>query len=270
MENTPHTSPGPEDATTLDSLFAGSLTCRQHRHGYRFSVDAVLLAHFVRPGKGAALLDLGTGSGIIPLIVSYRSGKRLRRIVGIELQSGLAALARENFAGMPAAIRPALIEGDIREIKRLIAAESYDLVLCNPPFYPLGSGRRSRSEEEDLARHEVAGKLEDFLAAAAYAVKNRGTVALVYPAARSGELLLATAAKRLQAKRAQYVYSYPDHRQPARLLLLTCCKNGGGGLRVEPPLYIYDQKNGAFSEKMAHFYAPNSPEESRQSRADQG
>jgi tRNA1Val (adenine37-N6)-methyltransferase len=241
-----------------DSLFAGELLLRQHRRGYRFSLDAVLLAHFVTPGRAATVIDLGTGCGVIPLILRYRHGPRLRRLIGIEIQTGLAQLARKNFTapggGGP---QPLLIEGDLREIATLLSPESADLVLGNPPYYPLGSGRGCRDDEADLARHEVLGTLDDFLAAAAFAVKNRGTVAMVYPAGRSAELLAAAERYRLRAKRLQFVYSYPESAQSAGLVLLACGKNAGSGVRVLPPFYVYQQKNGAFSEKMQHFYAPN-------------
>ena len=242
---------------SLDHLFCGDLLCRQHRHGYRFSVDAVLLAHFVDPGKCPTILDLGTGCGIIPLILSYRHGHQLHKVIAIEAQQGLAQLAKENLEQITPAKTCSVIHGDVQKIAALVEPESFDGVVCNPPYYPVQAGRGCSRTEADLARHEVLGRLEDFLAAAAFAVKNRGRVYLVYPAERSVELLVLASRQRLQAKKVQYIYSYPDDRQNARLLLLECVKNGGSGVEILAPFHIYRQKNGAFSEQMEHLYAPN-------------
>lgn len=240
-----------------DSLFNGDLVLRQHRLGYRFSIDAVLLAHFVQCSKGISLLDLGTGCGVIVLILFYRYGNSLDRAVGIEIQAELAQRARENMLVNGCQERGSIIVGDLRQYSSLIAPECFDVVVCNPPFFALGSGRASSSTEARLARHQVLAGLEDFLAAAAYAVRNRGTVAIIYPAEKIAEAIILGKGQRLEIKRLRFVYSYPGKNEQARLVLVEYCKNGGEGSEVVSPLYIYQQKNGAFTEEMENFYKAN-------------
>lgn len=240
-----------------DSLYNGELVLRQHRLGYRFSIDAVLLAHFVQYSKGMSVLDLGTGCGVILFILLYRYGNRLDRAVGIEIQADLAQRARENFVVNGCEEKGSIIEGDFRQYSSLIAPESFDLVVCNPPFFALGSGRVSCSAQAKLARHQILAGLEDVFAAAAYAVRNRGTVAIIYPAEKIGEAIILGKKQRLEIKRLRFVYSYPENNEKARLVLIEYCKNGGEGSEVVSPLYLYQQKNGAFTAEMENFYQAN-------------
>ncbi|HFQ89412.1 MAG TPA: methyltransferase domain-containing protein, partial [Desulfobulbus sp.] len=176
-----------QPAITEDSLFQGRLVCRQHADGYRFSVDAVLAAHFCHPGSGATVLDLGAGCGVIGLILAHRHAHV--RVTGIELQPGLAALAAENIRRNAMQDRVRIVEGDARQIGRVLAPESFDLVVCNPPYRGLGSGRASSAGEAAIARHELRATLADMVGAAAFCVRNRGGVVFVYPAARMATLL---------------------------------------------------------------------------------
>ncbi len=237
-----------------DTLFDGKLHCLQHRDGYRFSIDPVLLAHFVRLAKDEIVLDLGAGCGVLGLILLYRASDRIRSLTAFELQPGLASLARENVILNQFQGQMKVVEGNLRDLKKKLKPESYSTVVCNPPFYPVGCGRPSANKESEIARHQVACTLPDIVAAAATAVKNRGKIYLIYPAEGLGSLLALLPRQRLTAKRLQLVYSYPDSPTGARLLLLEAVKNGGEGIEILPPFYVYDCKNGAYSEAMKQFY----------------
>ena len=250
----------PFDNISRDSLFDGELICHQYQKGYRFSIDPVLLAHFVTVKKGDSVLDLGSGSGIIPMILLYRHKELIRRVVGIEVQQELADLATTNVTANSFAGLARIIHGDIKKIDTLITAESYDTVVCNPPFYAMASGRVSQNQQNMLARHQVSGTLEDFLCAAAFAVKNGGEVYFIYPAERIGECISQAEKYRLETKTLQFIYSYPQARDAARLVLIRWCKNGGRGTEVLPPLYIYAQKNGDYSREIQKYYQANSEE----------
>lgn len=240
-----------------DTLFDGKLHCLQHRDGYRFSIDPVLLAHFVRLTQDENVLDLGAGCGVLGLILLYRAQDRIRSLTAFELQSGMAALARENIKLNQFQKQMTVLEGDLRNIKHYLEPESFSSVVCNPPFYLLGGGRVSADKESEIARHQIACTLSDVLIALAMAVKNRGKVYLVYPAEKLGALLGLLPKQRLTAKRVQFVYSYPNSVDGARLVLLEAIKNGGEGLEVLPPFYIYEQKNGVYTEAMQQFYESN-------------
>jgi len=245
------------DTISRDSLFDGELICLQHEEGYRFSLDAVLLAHFVAVRQHDRILDLGTGSGIISMILLYRWRNRIDEVCGIEIQQGLAELARKNFQANDLEKPGRIVQGDIKKIETLTKPEVYDKIVCNPPFYTQASGRTNRNPEAQLARHQILATLEDFLSAAAFAVKNGGTVFFVYPAELLCEFVSFAQKCRLAVKKIQLVYSYPHKTAPARLVLIQCLKNGGRGTEILPPFYIYCQKNGEFSSEMQQFYRKN-------------
>ena len=234
-----------------DTLFNGHLICRQHRDGYRFSVDAVLLAHFCHPAKQGKVLDLGCGCGVIGLILCHRFPQL--RVTGLELQPALAELAQNNAQANNFQERLLVEQGDLRKIKEYLPPESYDLVLSNPPYYPSGSGRINREGECMLARHEVTVDPHSLIAAAAFTVKNRGKVACIYPAERLATLTNAMLHKRLVPKRIQPIYSYPEDDR-AKLVLIEAVKNGGEGIMLLPPLYLYQYPNGPYSAALAGMY----------------
>lgn len=246
-----------EQKYSEDSLFDGRLICRQHRRGYRFSLDAVLLAHFVNPCPKARVLDLGGGCGVISLILAYRFHDI--RITVLELQTGLVDLIKENIIkndeqGNRYRERIEVVNGDLRSIDRFVRAGVFDWVVCNPPYRKTGSGRINPSSEEAMARHELQADLKAVVAACTFAVRTRGRVAVVYPASRGVSLLYEMRCSGLEAKRLQVVYSYPGSE--AKLLLVEAVKGGGEELTVAAPFYVYQEKDSSYSPEMAAYYAP--------------
>ncbi len=243
--------PGAAAKLTKDTLYGGRLVCRQYKQGYRFSIDAVLAAHFCRPGRTDRILDLGAGSGIIGLILAFRHPAV--SVTGLEFQPDLVCLARDNVDRNNLARRFTIIEGDLRDNSSLLPAESFDLVVGNPPYRQPGRGRVSQDDQRARARHEIDSNLDDVVRAAALAVKNRGPVVFVYPAARTVALLVSLKNHRLEPKRLQPVYSYPGARQ-ARLILVEAMKNGGEDLQIMAPFFIYTVQNGHYSAEMQKLY----------------
>lgn len=244
----------PEQSVSCDTLYDGDIICYQHQNGYRFSIDSVLLANFLTVRRDDKLLELGGGCGVVSLIILYRWLYLVGGISAIEIQPALAELARQNFVVNGFEEKATSIEGDIREIKTLVGPESYDMVISNPPFYLPSAGRMNRNREAQQARHQLNGKVVDFFAAAAFAVKNGGSFFCIYPADRVAELLAVSAIHKLIAKKIQFIYSYPDDNMTARLVLTEFKKNGGEGMEVLPPFYIYGQRNGDYSSEMKRFY----------------
>lgn len=238
-----------------DSLFDGRLVCLQHRQGYRFSIDAVLAAHFQPPARDSSLLDLGCGCGVIGLIAMYRWGRRIRHLAALEVQPQLAELARRNFRENGFNGKCRVILGDLKNILEYLEPESFSQVICNPPFYKEGSGRQNIDGESMLARHQILAGLDDTIAAAAAVLRSGGCLVMIYPAEGLSELLTGLTARRLAAKRLQCVYSYPDPTMAAKMVVVSAVKNGGWGVRVLPPFYIYRQKNGDYSPAMQRLYA---------------
>lgn len=236
-----------------DTLFNGQLLCRQPRQGYRFSVDPVLLAHFINPKPGSRILDLGSGCGVIALILAYRRPEV--ELVALELQPSLAELIRVNVATNSLQARLRVVEGDLCNLSELLPAGAFDWVVCNPPYGKLATGRANPSEEQAVARHEVKADLAAVVAAVSYALRTKGRAAFVYPAKRGAALLTALKNRGLEPKRLQVVHSWPGGE--GKLLLVEVVKGGGEELTVLPPFYIYRDPAGGYSPEMAACYQPD-------------
>ncbi len=246
-ENTPREK-------TRDTLFDGKIVCWQYKQGYRFSLDSVLLAHFAPVRKDDTILDLGSGCGVLGLILLYRHRNNGIHVTGIEKQFELMELARLNIDENKVADSFHLVSGDVADTRKHFAPELFSLVISNPPFYSISSGRSSNRAEPLAARHRPDDGLEVFVDGVAYCLKNRGRVVFVYPAHLLSELFSAMTARRLEPKVLQFVFSYPDGKSTAKLVLVQARKNGGNGLTIRPPLYIYQYQNGPYTEAVASMY----------------
>ena len=169
---------------TLDSLFEGHLACYQYKDGYRYSIDAVLLSHFLIPGKNERILDLGSGCGVIGMVLLYRHTAKNIHVTGLEKQSDLVLIARKNIRVNGFDRQFDLEEGDVTDIQNIFTPESFSLVIANPPFFCKHTGRLSKNTEALTARHQQETTLTGFLHAAAYCLKNRGRFIMIYPAGR--------------------------------------------------------------------------------------
>jgi tRNA1Val (adenine37-N6)-methyltransferase len=227
-----------EAGETLDALFRGRLRILQKRHGYRFSIDAPLLAHFAEPGPRDRIIDLGTGCGIIPLILTFR--RKTSRVIGVEIQPSLADLARRTAALNRSASRIKIWEKDLKDLNTKRLQGAFDLVLSNPPYRKVGSGRINPRQEKALARHEIMATLEDVLRIARHLLKDKGRLAMIYPASRTADLLKGMAGFHLEPKRLQFVHSH--EKDEARLVLVEALKEGRPQIKILPPYFLYDSR----------------------------
>jgi len=248
--------PGDRDIT-LNSLFDGRLNCYQYTSGYRFSLDAVLVSHFSTPKSNDLILDLGSGCGVIGLILSYRHTAKQIKITGLEKQNDLVEITRKNITLNRYSQTFDVVHGDVNDIRNIFQPESFSRVITNPPFYLKNSGRQSANREAKTARHQDDTTLSSFINGAAYALRNKGRFVLIYPANCLSELLNELKVNRIEPKRVQFIYSYPESSTPAKLVLIEGIKNGGRGVIIEAPLYIYHRKGGAYSKEMVRMYEPD-------------
>jgi len=233
----------------IEDLLKGRLKVIQKKGGYRFSIDAVLLADFTRVKKKDVIADLGTGCGVIPLILSRKAEKS--RICGIELSAAAADMALRSIRLNGLDEKISISHGDVRTIKILYPAETFDLVVTNPPYGRPNSGRINPSKDVAEARHEIAGSLDDFLAAAAYLLKYGGRFSLVYPAKRLADLMEGLRKRGIEPKRMRTVHSRQG--EAAKLVLLEGIKGGGVEMEIMPPLYIYGNDGGYTAEVEAMY-----------------
>ena len=238
------------DGETADDILDGRFRVIQKKTGYRFSLDALLLSHFVRTKKGDALLDLGTGSTVIPLLLHHRWG--CSRVAGIEIQSELADMAGRTLALNGLSDQIEIIEGDIRSVEQYIAPRSFDAVTFNPPYRKLQSGKINPLPEKAQARHEIHGAIGDFIKAAAYAVRASGRIFLIYPARRLAELISQMRRFHVEPKRLRMVHSRAE--MEGEFVLMEGIVGGGEELAVLPPLFIYEE-NGVYTQAMQEIFS---------------
>ncbi len=234
---------------TVESLFGGRLKILQKEKGYRYTIDSILLAHFVELKGDDRLLELGAGSGVISLVLSFRSPTL--QATGIEIQEDLVGMAGRSVQLNGMEGRVEILHGDIRKADDLLEARSYDIAVFNPPYRKMGSGRMNPQTEKALARHEIAGSLADFLRAAAHALKPGGRVCLIYPCLRMVEAIHQMRSKKLEPKRLRMVHSRPGSR--GDFILMEGLKGGGEELSVLPPLFIRE-KDGGYSEELEDLF----------------
>lgn len=218
---------------TIDTLFGGRLEIRQQKKGYRFSIDALLLAHFAEPRLTDRVIELGTGCGVISLILVFR--RKTEAVVGVEVQPSLANLARQNVSLNRFSSQIEIWERDFRYLPG--EGRVFDCALCNPPYRRVGSGRVNPQEEKALARHEINATLEDVLRAACHLLKNKGRFCSIYPASRTADLFQGLRRFHLEPKRVQFVHSRPQ--EDACLVLVEALKEGKTQVKVLPPFVLY-------------------------------
>jgi tRNA1Val (adenine37-N6)-methyltransferase len=227
------------EMSTVEQLNIGNLEFLQPKHGYRFSVDAVLLADFLRIKPTERLIDLGTGSGIIPLLASVLTPAQ--EIVGIEIQEQLVTLARKNVAMNHLEDRVRILHGDLKHIARHFRSGEFEVLCSNPPYRKIGTGRLNPQDEQAIARHEIHCQIDDLLAACKYLVNPGGKVFLIYLPERLGELISQMHQYHLEPKRLRCVHSYQT--TPASLMLIEAHRDAAPGLTIQPPLILYARKN---------------------------
>jgi tRNA1Val (adenine37-N6)-methyltransferase len=234
-----------KDGETIDEFFRGRLRVLQKEKGYRFSVDSFLLAAFVNLRRGDRVVDLGTGSGVIALILALRFPEA--NIAEVEIQKDLADMAGRSIAlnGLEDRIR--IYPGDVKRIRELFGPQSFDAAVFNPPYRRLNSGRVNPDSERAVARHEISGTIDDFLASARYLLKDSGRVYVIYPAARSVQLIARMRGNGIEPKRLRVVHT--NGTSGGVFVLAEGVKGAGEEAEILPPLFIY-RDDGRYSDEV--------------------
>ena len=220
---------------TIDEFMDGRLRIIQSKKGYRFSIDAILLSQFVTMKPHDVVVDLGTGCGIIPLILLLT--RPTGHAYGLEIQAELVDQARRNAALNGFNDRLDVIQGDLKCPP--LKPSSVDVVICNPPFRAKNSGRINPDTQKAIARHEIMASLNDILDAARMLLRDKGRLALIYPAMRLADILVRMRGYGMEPKRLRIIY--PGLTAEAKLILIEATLAGMAGLKILPPLI--DQGN---------------------------
>ena len=232
-----------------DTLGTWQLTLHQAPHGYRFALEAFLLADFVPARAAHPLIDLGTGCGVVVLLLARRFPQA--RLVGLELQHSLVVLAHQNVACNGLEHRIGIVQGDIRQVPSLFSSGVFSTVVCNPPYRAVGNGRLNPNPEKAIARHELTVTLPQLVRAAQHLLCRRGRLVMVYHPSRLSELCARLETAHLRPHRLRLVHA--TTQAPASMVLVEATRDGRHALTVLPPLWVYEPSGGYTAEMQAIF-----------------
>ena len=238
---------------TRDTILDGSITLIQPRHGYRFSVEAILLGRFARAGTRDRVLELGAGCGVVSIMMAtiYRP----REVVAVEIQPTMAQMFARN-AEINELKSVSCVCADLRSKKIAgITPSGFDLVVANPPYRAAATGRESPDHGRRIARGETNATLEDFIVAARRYARRGGRVAFVFTARRVAELISAMRSNQLEPKRIRFVH--PRLAMPASVVLIEARVGAGIEVAIEPPLILYERAGIYTSEAQALLTSPD-------------
>ena len=221
----------------------------QNQNKFCFGMDAVLLSEFARIRKGDHVLDMGTGTGIIPILL--KSKTKGEHFTGLEIQEECADMATRSvqYNGLESAVD--IVCGDIKEAAGIFGAASFDVVTSNPPYMIGAHGLQNPYMAKAIARHEVLCTLEDVVSQASKVLKDRGRFFMVHRPFRLAEIFSVLTRYKLEPKRMQLVYPYID-REP-NMVLIEALKGGNSRITVEKPLIVYE-KPGVYTKDILEIY----------------
>lgn len=229
-----------------------------HRNGYRiiqnsrkfcFGMDAVLLSGFARVKPGERALDLGTGTGIIPILL--RGKTEGRDFTGLEIQEESADMARRSVAYNHLEESVSIVTGDIKEAAALFGAASFDAVTCNPPYMTGNHGLVNPKQSKAIARHEILCTLEDVVGQTAKVLRPGGRFYLVHRPFRLAEILTLLVRYKLEPKRMRLVYPFVD-KEP-NMVLIEALSGAKSRITVEKPLIVYKEQ-GVYTDEIYDIY----------------
>ncbi|MCR4821972.1 MAG: tRNA1(Val) (adenine(37)-N6)-methyltransferase [Treponema sp.] len=233
----------------IESFPKINLTVLQDKSAFCFGIDAILLSDFARVKKGSKGYDLGTGTGIIPLLMARTSSAA--HFTALEIQKEFVEIAGQNVENNCLSDRISIFQGDIKSISSLFKAESADFVTSNPPYAKADSVRENPNEAKNIARHEVLCNLEDVVKGAAWLLKSNGSFYMIHRPQRLSEIIQLFSKYRLEVKNLQLVQPFQES-QPS-MILVEGRKNARPGLEILPSLTVYREK-GLYSQRVQEIY----------------
>lgn len=236
----------------LDQLHRNNYKIIQNTEQFCFGMDAVLLSDFAKVQLDEKVIDLGTGTGVIPILLEAKtSGKHF---TGLEIQSKSVDMARRSVNLNKLEDKIDIVDGDIKEASMLFGAASFDVVTSNPPYMNYSHGIVNPDKAKAIARHEIHCTLEDLVRETSRLLRPKGRFYMVHRPFRLVEIINICTLYKLEAKRMRLVYPYV-YKEP-NMVLIECVKGGGRNLIVEPPLIVYKEV-GIYTDEIFDIYGYN-------------
>ena len=233
----------------LDELQRNGYVIIQDKERFCFGMDAVLLSGFASVKPGERALDLGTGTGIIPLLLSAKT--KGDHFTGLEIQTEIMKMAQRSVALNGLEKKIDIIQGDIKEASRIFGAASFDVVTSNPPYMNDAHGLKNPGDVKAISRHEVLCTLEDVVREGTKALKPGGRFYMVHRPHRLAEIITVMRQYKLEPKRMKFVHPFAD--KDANMVLIEAVRGGGAWLKLEPPVIVYKEP-GVYTDEIYEIY----------------
>ncbi len=240
-----------ENEVIIDFLNYNDMKIIQRNDHLNFSIDSVLISNFLTVNKGRKnIMDLGTGNGVIPMLLSKRTNAK---IVGIEIQDTSVDLACRNIILNKLESQVEIVKGDIKNIQSEFTDQSFDAVITNPPFFKFTGDKNQLNNLDQLtyARHEILINLEDIIKAGSYLLKFRGNFTMVHRADRLIDILELMKRYKIEPKRIRFCHT--TRNKGAKIILIEGLKGAEPGLVIQPPLYI-NNDDGSYTEEVLEMF----------------
>lgn len=237
----------------VDDLQFRNYKIIQRNDGFCFGIDSVLLSDFAKKIKnGSSVLDLGTGTGILGILLCGKT--KLKSIIGVEIQKEIADMASRSIKLNNLDDRFSIVNCNIKDLDKYLKFDSYDAIVTNPPYKKIDSGKVNENEIKLLSRHEIEANLSDFIRVSFKFLKDKGTLFMVHRAERLADIVYEMRSNRIEPKRIRFVYS--NETSGSKLVLIEGVKNGNAYVEVEKPLYVY-KENGDYTDEIYQIYGKN-------------
>lgn len=239
-----------EENERIDDLEINNYKIIQKKDGFCFGIDSVLLSDFAKDIRnGSNVIDLGTGTGILPILLCAKT--KINKIIGIEIQEEIAEMAKRSVDLNNLQEKIEIINCDIKNINKFIPKNKFDVIITNPPYMKENTGKININEKKLISRHEITANLEDFIIASKELLKDNGSFYIVYRPNRLIDICYLLRKHKLEPKILRFVY--PKINSEANLLLIKAVKNGGDFLKIKEPLYVYNE-NGNYTDEILKIY----------------
>lgn len=234
----------------IDDLEYKGLKIIQHQDGFCFGIDSILLTDFAKEIKEkSTVIDLGTGTGIIAILLSKKINPS--KIIGVEIQEEVYEMAKRSIELNNLENTIEVINSNIKDLQDKLQMNTFDAVVTNPPYQKVGTGITNENNKKLVSRHEIEASLEDFIRVSNKLLKDRGSLYMVHKPDRLVDIIELLRKYKLEPKQIKFVH--PKEGKEANLLLIKAIKNAKPFLKIEKPLYVYNQ-NGDYTDEILRIY----------------